>query len=210
MKYVIRKADNIITNVASGKVNFDKETHFSIDQPKGFGSVGQYYSADKSECFSLTRGDWEIFNVDTESYVYDDSRIDEARVSMSAEIQSYCETQDANNFEYPAESGKFYKQSRAIPDTVDQAYALGLSDDAPIPVTSTGGKYGYYDTVEYDPSAPLAGFTAFTVGEFKSLKIEQYNIPMHNFTICETHIGTCVSGQTTEAVVTYDYKTGWR
>jgi len=124
--------------------------------------------------------------------------LDEAKEKVKISILSYGAKKDIEPFEFPVESGIYYKSSDAVLNTLNYCSILGLSDSDPIPVNN--GKWDNYDA---------SSTTDFTVGDLKNLFKIGYGIPAHNYTNVKTHIYSMMQLTTVEAVKNYDYSGGW-
>lgn len=131
-------------------------------------------------------------------WAVDTTVITDAITAKVKEISSYCDTKDAQPFEF---QGQLYKVTDAVLKTMGMATALNLADNDPIPIPKNGNCWDNYNSTISTP---------FTVGMLKALYITGYPIPENNFVNMKQHIGAVMQLTTVEAVTNYDYSTGWR
>jgi len=125
--------------------------------------------------------------------------LEEAIALKLKQLKQKDDYQDAQPFEYPAESGVFYKVTAAIERTILQNTILGLADTDPIP--QHGGKWDNHDaTVSTD----------FTVGELKELFSTGYAIPQYNYEVLLAHKANIMALTTVVAVRDYDITVNWK
>jgi hypothetical protein len=114
------------------------------------------------------------------------------------EITAYGDNKDLQPFEYPSESGVFYKVTDAVLNTIQYCNLLGTADSDPLPMN--GGKWDNYNgTVS----------TSMTLGDLKNLYKAGYEVPAYNYGVLKSHIFAVMQLTTVEAVESYDFTENW-
>ncbi len=188
MKYILDD-DNFVTNIVIGTLDTN-----AIEADRGAGRIGDYYA--NGVFYRATDSYGGVLDTESMTYSYDSEIIASKKSALISEITSYCDTQDAADFEYPANSGLFYKVTDAIIKTLQRASAL--EDTDPIPCNG-----GQWDTADGLTS------TDYTVGELTELYNYGYDIPEANYTNMKNHIAAVCALETMAELIDYDYTTGW-
>ena len=123
--------------------------------------------------------------------------IEDARLVKQAEVVSYGDIQDQKPYEYPAESGVFWKVTDAVIKTLGACGGLASEDLIPRP----DGKWSTIDPFIQQ---------VFTVAEFQAMYDYAYQIPSDNYNVALAHCEAIGKATTLQAVADYDYSAGWR
>ncbi len=188
MKYILND-ENFVTNIVVGTLDTN-----AIEADRGAGRIGDYYA--DGVFYKATDINGGVLNTESLTYSYDSETIASKKDAIISEITTYCDTQDAKDFEYPAASGLFYKVTDAIIKTLQRSSAL--EDTDPIPCNG-----GQWDTADGLTS------TDYTVGELTELYNYGYDIPEANYTNMKNHIAAVSALETMAELIAYDYTTGW-
>lgn len=121
-----------------------------------------------------------------------------AKTQKVNEITEFGDKKDMEPFEYPAESGVFYKVTDAILNTITYCDTMGLPASGALPVND-----GNWDNVDGTVSTPM------TVSDLKLLYQAGYSIPATNYQNVKTHVAAVMALATKEEVESYDYSQGW-
>jgi len=194
MIYVIN-GNGVVINKSVGKPPL-QEGDTSIEKNNIFGNIGDRYDLGTDKCYPLKRGQWESLNTETLIYEYNDDQLEPAKALIISRINDLCDKKDTKPFEYPINSGLFYKVTDAVMQTLKRGEHLNGTE----PIPCNGGKW---DTFDAGVSTP------FTMSDLVNLYNHGYDGPAHNYTTKKTHIGTVMALETTKEVVEYDYTTGW-
>lgn len=125
--------------------------------------------------------------------------LDEAMQIKIAQIVGKNNEEDVKAFEFPAESGVYYKHTNAVIMTLAYCDIVEAVDGEPIPVNN-----GHWDNYNGTVS------TQFTYTDLKQLYKTGYEIPAHNYQTMKYHVAAVMQLQTVAAVEAYDFSTGWR
>ena len=194
MIYVINE-NSVIINRAVGKPHV-QEAQTSIEKDNDFGNIGDYYDTSTDECYPLKMGQWKSLNTETLDYEYNNDQLEPAKAEIISKINDLCDQKDTKPFEYPINSGLYYKVTDAVIKTLKRGEHLSGTD----PIPCNGGNW---DTFDAGVSTP------FTMSDLIDLYNHGYDIPENNYTTKKTHIGTVMALATTKEVVEYDFSTGW-
>jgi len=188
MKYILND-NNFVINIVVGTKDQD-----AIEAERGAGKIGDYYTG--GVFYPTKDGQGGVLCIKTLTYSYDAESIAAKKAALISQISLHCEEQDAKSFEYPAGSGLFYKFKDAIYKTLQRS--ICLADTDPIPCND-----GKWDTADGATS------TDFTVSELRALYDYGYDIPVANRKNKKKHVAAVQALKTMQALVNYNYSTGW-
>ena len=195
MRYKINTETNIVTDISvGGPMVSTGGDHYYIEDVRSAGNIGDYYN--DGAFYPLSTSSGKILNTESLTYEYDESELDDRKSTLISTITDYCNSRDGSDFEYPADSGLYYKVTDAVINTIMRGRDLDDTDLVPC-------NDGKWDTADGLTS------TDFTMGDLKALYDYGYDIPASNYQNMKTHINNIGELSTVQDVVDYDYSTGW-
>lgn len=122
--------------------------------------------------------------------------VQKAKELKKAEVYNFRKDQNTNSFEFPEGSGRFFKPSNAVWNTVVRC--MQMNRDSLIPCNE-GKWYNHDNTESYE----------FTIQEFIELYNVMYDIPEMNFKNMMFHWNEIEKLKTVTKIKNYNFSKGW-
>lgn len=195
MRYMIDTVTNVVLDIHIGGPKITTDELHTIEAERGAGRIGDYYI--DGNFYPPETNDGQVFDPGDLDYAYNEGTLQDTIDWVISKIQLKCDEQDALDFEYPVDSGVFYKVTDAVLNTIIRHLGLTAGDELLC-------NNGCWDNADGTISTPM------TVGELTALYNCGYDIHMDNYANMKTHVAAVSVLTTVEQVINYDYSTGWR